>query len=605
MRPIDRRTFLAASAAAVATPALSQTGSEDAKLRATLDRYFDTLVDDSPEFATSLGLDTGVRKGLRAKLDDRSQAAKDRRLERTRAWVKELKAIDRAKLTPPARTDLDVVLYQYERGLEAGERWKFGNTGGNFSPYVVSQRTGAYQSIPDFMDSRHRVANAADAEAYLARLRAFAVAMDQDLARLNADAAQGVTPPDFACDLAIAQMNALRKQPATQTVMVTSILGKAKAANLAADYASQARRIVEGEVFPALDRQIAAMQALRAKATSDAGVWKLPNGDAYYADCVKASTTTNYSPDEVHRMGLDQVAEITGRIDVILKGQGMTQGSVAQRLMALNNDPKQLYADSDAGRAEMIADLNAQVAEIYKLAPQVFGVLPKAKVEVRRVPVFIQDGASNGYYQGAALDGSRPAAFYINLKAVEDWPRYNLPTLTYHETLPGHHQQIALQQESERLPMLRRAGFGFSAFSEGWGLYAEQLADELGAYEKDPLGRAGYLQSLLFRAARLVTDTGIHAKRWSREQATQYMVDTIGNTKTRAQREVERYCVSPGQANSYKVGHTVWVKVREDAKKTLGAKFDLKAFHDHALLSGAVPLTVLERNMAEWAQSRA
>ena len=605
MRPIDRRTFLATSAAAVATPALAQGAGEDARLRATLDRYFETLVDDSPEFATSLGLDTGARAPLKAKLDDRSQAAKERRQARTRGWVKELKAIDRARLSAPARTDLDVVLYQYERSVEAGDRWKFGSTGGNFSPYVVSQRGGAYQSVPDFMDSRHKVADSADADAYISRLRAFAVAMDQDLARLKADSAMGVVPPDFACDLALAQMNALRRQPAAQTVMVTSIAGKAKAANLSGDYAGQATRIVEGEVFAALGRQIAAMQALRAKATSEAGVWKLPNGDAYYADCVKASTTTNYSPEEVHRMGLEQAAEISGRIDAILKTQGMTQGTVAQRLMALNADPKQLYADSDAGRAEMIADLNAQIAEIYKLAPQVFGVMPKAKVEVRRVPVFIQDGASNGYYQGAALDGSRPAAFYINLKAVEDWPRYNLPTLAYHETLPGHHQQIALQQESERLPMLRRAGFGFSAFSEGWGLYAEQLADEMGAYRSDPLGQAGYLQSLLFRAARLVTDTGIHAKRWSREQATQYMVDTIGNTKTRAQREVERYCVSPGQANSYKVGHTVWVKVREDARKTLGSKFDLKAFHDQALLSGSVPLTVLERNMAEWAKSRA
>src|SRR6185369_10432811 len=189
-------------------------------------------------------------------------------------------------------------------------------------------------------------------------------------------------------------------------------------------------------------------------------------------------------------------------------------------------------------------------------------------------------------------DGSRPAAFYINLKETSDWPRYNLPTLAFHETIPGHHLQIALAQESTRIPMLRRAGFGFSAFSEGWALYAEQLADEMGAYENDQLGQVGFLQSLLFRATRLVTDTGIHWKRWTRAQATQYMVDTIGNTPSRAQREVERYFASPGQANSYKVGHTVWVKVREDAKAKLGPKFDLKAYHDAVLLSGAMPLTV-------------
>jgi len=234
-----------------------------------------------------------------------------------------------------------------------------------------------------------------------------------------------------------------------------------------------------------------------------------------------------------------------------------------------------------------------------------FRTLPKAKVEVRRVPVFIQDGAANGYYQSAALDGSRPAAFYVNLKETSDWPRYNLKTLAVHETIPGHHLQIALAQESGAIPILRRAGFGFSAFSEGWALYAEQLADEIGAYEGDPLGQAGYLQSLLFRAARLVTDTGIHYKRWGRAQATQYMVDVIGNTSSRAQREVERYFSSPGQANSYKVGHTVWAKVRADAKAKLGPKFDLKAYHDAVLLSGAMPLTVLERHVQEWVATQA
>jgi uncharacterized protein (DUF885 family) len=322
---------------------------------------------------------------------------------------------------------------------------------------------------------------------------------------------------------------------------------------------------------------------------------------------VKASTTTNYTPEQVHRMGLDQVADISARIDTILRAKGMTRGTVGARLMALNEDPAQLYPATDQGRAQMLADLNAQIVEVYKLLPRAFNTLPKAKVEVRRVPVFIQDGAANGYYQSAALDGSRPAAFYINLKETGDWPRYNLPTLAYHETVPGHHLQVALSQESDRIPMLlrTRALGGFSAFSEGWALYAEQLADETGAYASDPLGRAGYLQSLLFRAARLVTDTGIHAKRWTRAQATQYMVDTIGNAPSRAQREVERYFASPGQANSYKVGHTVWVKVREDAKAKLGAKFDLRAYHDAVLLSGVMPLTVLERHVAEWVATQA
>ncbi len=608
MHQLDRRTFLATTAGAAlltAAPALAQAGSEDAKLRAQLDAMFEALVDDSPRFATSLGLDKGKRAALKSQLDDNSIAAKARRLERSRGWLKDLKAIDRAKLSPASKVDLDVVLYQQENAVRNGDKYKFGDVGGNFSPYVISQRTGAYANVPDFLDSQHRVANVEDAEAYLSRLRAFAVAMDNDLARQRVDVAAGVIPPDFVCDLSIGQMKALRDQPVEKIILVTSLAKKAQAANLTGDWAGQAAKIVQSEVYPALDRQIAAMQAVRAEAKPDTGAWALPNGDAYYADAVKASTTTNYSPQEVHQLGLDQVADISGRLDAILKAQGMSQGTVAQRLAKLNEDPRQVYPANDDGRTQMLADLNVHVTDMYKLLPLAFRTLPKAKVEVRRVPVFIQDGAANGYYQSAALDGSRPAAFYINLKETADWPRYNLATLAYHETVPGHHLQIALAQESDRIPILRRSGFGFSAFSEGWALYAEQLADEIGAYDGDPLGQAGYLQSLLFRAARLVTDTGIHYKRWSRTKATQYMVDTIGNTPSRAQREVERYFSSPGQANSYKVGHTVWVKVREEAKARLGSKFDLKAYHDAVLLSGAMPLTVLQRHVSEWVATQA
>jgi uncharacterized protein (DUF885 family) len=608
MSVFDRRSFLATSAGAAlmaATPALAQAGGEDAKLRAQLDAMFETLVDDSPRFATSLGLDKDKRAGLKSQLDDNSGAAKARRLERSRGWLKDLKAVDRAKLSPSSKIDLDVVLYQQEAAVRNGDKYKFGDVGGNFSPYVISQRGGAYANVPDFLDSQHKVATTDDAQAYLSRLRAFAVAMDNDLARQRVDVAAGVIPPDFVCDLAIGQMKALRDQPLEKIILVTSIAKKAKAANLTGDWAGQAAKIVQGEVFPALDRQIAAMQAVRAKAKPDTGAWALPNGEAYYADAVKASTTTNYTPQEVHQLGLDQVADISSRLDAILKAQGLTQGTVGQRLMKLNEDPKQVYPANDEGRAQMLADLNVHVTDMYKLLPQAFRTLPKAKVEVRRVPVFIQDGAANGYYQSAALDGSRPAAFYINLKETGDWPRYNLATLAYHETVPGHHLQIALAQESDKIPILRRAGFGFSAFSEGWALYAEQLADEIGAYNGDPLGQAGYLQSLLFRAARLVTDTGIHYKRWGRAKATQYMVDTIGNTPSRAQREVERYFSSPGQANSYKVGHTVWVKVREEAKAKLGSKFDLKAYHDAVLLSGSMPLTVLQRHVSDWVAAQA
>ncbi|HEY8571891.1 DUF885 domain-containing protein [Phenylobacterium sp.] len=604
MIAIDRRSFLAAGAALAAAPAFAQ-GSEDAKLRAQLDAIFEQTVDDSPEFATGLGLDKGARAALKARLDDNSLAAKQRRLERARGWLAGLKGVNRDALSASGKVDYDVVAYHLDRQVYGGDRYKFGSAGRNYAPYVLSQQNGVYSDIPDFLDSQHRVTTAEDAEAYLSRLSAFAVAMDQDLERLRHDVALGVVPPDFTCGLTLAQLRALRNQPAEKTILVTSIAKKTADAKIPGDWAGRANRIVFSEVFPALDRQIAAVTQLRARAKPDVGAWALPDGAAYYADAVKNSTTTNYTPDQVHQMGLDQVAEISARIDAILKSQGMTRGTVAERLTALNNDPRQLYANTDDGRAKMLVDLNRQMDEMYALLPKAFRTLPKAKVEVRRVPVFIQDGASNGYYQGAALDGSRPGAFYINLKDTHDWPRYNLPSLVYHEATPGHHLQIALAQESDRIPILRRTGYGSSAFSEGWGLYAEQLADEMGVYDKDLLGRAGYLQSLLFRAARLVVDTGIHAKRWGRAKATQYLVDVVGYTPARAQREVERYFVSPGQATSYKVGHTVWVKLREDARRKLGPKFDLRAFHDAALLSGNMPLVVLERHIADWTARQA
>jgi uncharacterized protein (DUF885 family) len=296
-------------------------------------------------------------------------------------------------------------------------------------------------------------------------------------------------------------------------------------------------------------------------------------------------------------MGLQQVADISAQIDAILKSQGYTRGSVGERLAALNKDSKQLYPNTDAGRAELLASLNAGIKDMYGRLPQAFATVPSAPLEIRRVPPEIQDGASNGYYRRASLDGSRPAIYFINLKDTGDWPKYTLPTLSYHEGVPGHHLQISIAQESKDIPTLRKLGF-FSAYSEGWALYAEQLSDELGAYANDPLGRAGFLQSFLFRAARLVVDTGLHTKRWSREQATDYMVNTTGFARPRSQREVERYCVLIGQACSYKVGHTAWTRARDESQRTLGDRFDLKQFHE-VLKEGAMPLSILERRIKE------
>jgi uncharacterized protein (DUF885 family) len=326
-----------------------------------------------------------------------------------------------------------------------------------------------------------------------------------------------------------------------------------------------------------IEQKIAALRAVRPRATHDAGVWKLPAGEAYYQHSIRANTTTSLTGEEVHQLGLDQVADLQGQLDTLLRAQGYTNSSVGERMTALNTAPDQLYADTDAGRAELLASLNAGVKAMYARLPQAFATLPNQPLEIRRVPPEIQDGASNGYYRQATLDGSRPAIYFINLKSTADWPKYTLPSLTYHEGVPGHHLQLSIAQLSKDLPMLRRTAF-YSAYGEGWALYAEQLADEIGGYRG--IERAGYLQSFLFRAERLVVDTGLNHKRWSREQAIDHMIATTGFARGRVQREIERYCASPGQACSYKIGHIAWLRARAEAQKTLGAKFDLRKFHE-------------------------
>ena len=614
---MDRRAFLATAAATAvgaASPrawAESQgkrvppppSAAEDAKLRAMLDRFFEQQVDDSPQQATQLGLDKGARAPMKARLDDRSLAERAKDVHRTRMRLAELRTIDRNALSEPAKVDYDVVAYRYDQGVENSTRFEYGNAFGNLQPYIVTQRHGAYQSIPDFLDGTHTIETKADADAYVARLRQFPIALAQDLERVRHDAGLRVVPPSFTLDTAIEQLQQLRAQPVADSVMVKSVVRRTKEKNIPGDYAGQAAQVVQFEVYPALDRHIAAIKDLRARADERAGVWKLPNGDDYYAAGVRASTTTTMTPAQVHQLGLDQVRDITARMDEILKSQGLTQGTVAERVIALGEKPENLYPNTDEGREELLKRLNANMRALDSRLPEFFGRLPKAGVQIQRVPVFIQDGASNGYYRRPTLDGSRPGVFFINLKDTHDWPKFTLDTLIYHEASPGHHLQVALQQESEEIPLIRRVG-GFSAFSEGWALYAEQLADELGVYKDDPLGRLGYLQSFLFRAARLVVDTGIHFKKWDRAQATDYLRNATGYSRPRVQREIDRYCVMPGQALSYKVGHTVWASTREKAKAALGPKFDIRAFHDAALLSGAMPLTVLEARIDRWVASQ-
>lgn len=603
---IDRRQFVASAGSLIAlsvaaslrhaavAAAAPATGGE------RLDALFDTFMDErfahSPDLVTILGLDTGKYAASKSKLTPGSLAHWREEKEQNASQLKRLRAFPRAGLAAGDIANYDTVEFTMET-RSRGAPFQYGEVG---RPYVVSQLTGAYQQVPTFLDKQHKIENKADADAYLARLRAFARVMDEEIERVRHDAALKVIPPDFLIDRTLEQMRTLRATAPAQSILVTSIATRTQKLGIAGSYAADAAQLVEHEVYPALDRQAAVMRELRPRAVHDAGVARLPEGATFYQVALRAGTTTEMSPEEVHQLGLEQARDLTARMDTLLRQQGHTGGTVSERAQALAKDPKYLYPNTDAGKQQVLDYCNGLIKALQPHLPKYFRLLPKAPVEIRRVPDYIEAGAPGGYYNIPALDGSRPGAFYINLRDTAEWSRWKLPTLVYHESEPGHHFQLALVLEMPKLPLIRKAGGGFSANTEGWALYAENLVDEMGMYDSDPLGRFGMLQSELFRAARCVVDTGLHAKGWSREQAIDYMVNTTGDNRTSMTTEVERYCTWPGQATSYKVGQTRWLKLRAEAKQRLGARFDIRDFHDVGLSAAPMPLSVLDRVVGDW-----
>ena len=606
---MDRREFLTAGAAVLSLPLISANkaqalvlqptaGSGDAALNTVFERIFQEQVRTSPTFATFLGLDKGELATLRSKLDTRPVAvARAEEAARTDKFIGWLEAVPETGLSDAARLNREVILWDLKTNNVGPKQFDISNPQ---RPYEVSQQDGSYFSVPDFLHSAHTIDNAADGEAYLSRLAQFATVLDNETAEVRRQAGAGFLAPVWALDLALKQMADLRAPTPEQSTMTDSLASRAAAKTVAGDWRARAAKIVADQVYPALDREIAAVTALRASSRPGDGVWRVPHGDEIYAAALAEATTTKFTADEIHEIGLEQVAEISAELDKILRSVGLTTGTVGERLTEFNKRPDQLYPNTDEGRVQLIDDLNAGVKAMQAKLPQAFTTLPDQPLEIRRVPPEIQDGASNGYYRQATLDGSRPAIYFINLKSTADWPKYTLPALTYHEGVPGHHLQLSIAQKSGDLPMLRRIAF-YSAYGEGWALYSEQLADELGGYKG--VERAGYLQSFLFRAERLIVDTGLNHKRWTREQAIEHMVATTGFARGRVQREIERYCASPGQACSYKIGHIAWLRARKKAQQALGPKFDLREFHE-ILREGAMPLTILERRVDERVKAR-
>jgi uncharacterized protein (DUF885 family) len=602
---LDRRQFLLGSAAAGAFALSGCTtagtrGSPQARARTLYDQIFEQMLQASPELATGLGLDTGARAPLKHRLSDASRAGRFGSYKPMIDALPRLRAIDKAAMDGRERAWLDTVTWVAER-IQSFQAFDYGAIGGyNYPvPYVLSQLTGAYQDVPDFLDSQHKIETAEDAEAYLSRLRDFGRNIDFEVDHARADAGRGVVPPAYVIDKAIAQTRSLHVANARESALVSSLVRRTREKNIPGNWETMATAIVEGRVFPALDRQLALLSQLRRGAGIAPGVGRLPGGESFYANALRFHTSTSLTPDQAHEIGLRQVAELSAEADPLLRAEGLTSGTVGARLTQLGQVDRFLYPNTDAGRQQLMGDLNRQMDAIRARMPEYFNTIPRSPMEVKRVPEAIQLGAPRGYAEGPSLDGSRPGAYYINLVDTRTWPRWALPTLTYHESIPGHLWQGSLVIENQSIPLLHR-NIGIPAYGEGWGLYSEQLADEIGMYRDFPQGRIGMLQSFLYRAARIVVDTGMHAKGWSRAQAISYFAENVGLNPIAAESEIDRYIVWPGQAASYKLGHNEFVRLREDAKRRLGARFDLKGFHDTVLLNGDMPLEVLGTVVNDW-----
>lgn len=594
----SRRQLLAGAAAlgaAAAAPrlALAAPTGEAAKMYAFFDGVMERTFRRSPELATSLGLDKGELAWTKSELSDFSLTALAENKSNTARDLKSLRAVDRKQLSGMDAINYDTVDFVLSVQDEANRKFEYGGQGVGV-PYVLSQLSGSYQSMPDFLDAQHVIETKADADAYMARMEAFGRRMDQEAEVVRHDVALGVTPPDFAIDKALTQLKSFLAYEPDKAPLVVSVTRRTKDKNIGGDWSKAAQGLYVDKVRPAMQRQAELLESLRAKAVHDAGVWRLPDGEEYYRLSLRNYTTSNISPEEVHQTGLDLVRSLGAEADVLMKKAGYSRGTVGQRYRQMVEDPKQIYPNTDQGKEELLAKLNEQVKVISAKLPQWFGQLPKAPLEIRRTPPAIEAGAPGGYYNSPTLDGSRPGIYWINLRNTAEVPAWTLPTLTYHEGLPGHHLQLALNNEAGDLPLIRKV-IGFSGYSEGWALYAEQLAVEMGMYDNDVLGHIGMLHDAMFRAVRLVVDSGMHHKRWSREQALKYYIDNIGDAEPAAITEIERYCVWPGQASSYMVGKITWMNGRERAKKALGRKFDIRKFHDAGLLSGGTPLTVLDQ----------
>ncbi len=563
------------------------------------EKIFAQVLFEEPELLSSLGMVErfGIT-GHNAKLGDASPAHQQRYYDRAKQSLEDLHAYPLEKQTDSQKLSTHILEW-YLKGEIEGEKYQNHN-------YPVNQLFGVQSGFPTFMATTHRLLAARDCEYYRQRLIAVGPKFDQLLESLRLREDKGIIPPRFVLEKVLIEMKNFRGQPPAENILATSFKERvAKISDMTdeqrAGFQKRIETAITDNVYPAYQKLIAYFEALLPKTTTDDGVWKLPDGAAFYAYALRKSTTTTLNPDQVHELGLAEVARIEGEVRALLDANGFAGRPIGEAVQELQKDPKFLFPNDDKGRAGALAEYKRLIDDAIVRCQLLFATTPKAKIDVQRVPVFKEATSPGAYYNGASLDGTRPGIFYANLRDMSELPKWGMRTLAYHEGVPGHHWQIATAQELRGLPQFRKL-IPFTAYQEGWALYTEWLAKEAGWYEGDPFGDLGRLQAELFRAVRLVVDTGIHAKRWPREQAIAYMREKTGMGEKEVTAEIERYIVNPGQACAYKVGMLKIQELRKRAQTELGPKFDQRQFHDVVLKNGALPLEILEEQVTAYIQ---
>jgi uncharacterized protein (DUF885 family) len=582
----SRREFLFNSAAVLAagviSPPVSAQAAPDVRLEKLFDTLFESLLEISPQLTVTVGRDSGALSQSRSRLDDETLDGQARRTSTVAAILADLSRFDPSGLSLRGRLDYEAVLFSARAEAIARQRFTFGRVDRRISPYVVNHLAGSYLDAPDFISSRRPPPDSTELEVYVSRLRDFSRNLEGESERIRVDAAAGVAPPGFILERTLSRMRSQQDKLATRSILES-----------VHDPNAAARNILDREVMPKLAQQIALLESLRAVTSHDAGLSRLKNCEDCYSAALRIGATTEPNVREFHREGIAEVHDLNARADRLLKKVGLKRGPVGQRLRSLASDDRYLYPDSDAGKARAVADMNARIRAILPALPPLFKTAINTNIEVRRLTASEELAGRIGYRVAPSADGVRPGVYFVDLHAIRDRPTWSLPSVTYHETVPGHLLQLPLQEAAKLHPL--RQQLNPRGYSEGWAIYAETLAQQIGVYQDDPLGEIGYLQSRLFRVARMLVDIGIHVSGWSRAQAIHTLMEMTAQPQALCETDVDRYFVLPGMIGGDEIGYYGWRAAHAQASGNARRKYELASFHDQALKFGPLPQALLER----------